>query len=156
MTDAQFDTLKTLTSVRSELEANEIVNILQSHGIQAKSVGGFTSQFQTGAPGKVDVLVMEDSFNEAQGLLREYERLNDRVGDDEDDMQDSVDAEDDTGNRDPWFLLLANLAGLIGIMLYWTMGGRSNSGYFFAFATFAVIVIAIRWVNRRNQESEDA
>jgi hypothetical protein len=65
------DDLQVLVAVANEIEANLIVGVLQSHGVQATATGGYTSGFKAEAPGDVQVLVRRGEIDRARTLLEE-------------------------------------------------------------------------------------
>ncbi len=152
MINADQDTLKTIATLRNEIEAQELVNILNEHGIEARAVGGFTANFQAGGPGGVKVLVHENAFDEARELLSEITASN--VDDEalvEDSTLRSSDSFSEVMNK-PWSLLMAAEAGIMGMLLYWVGGGRAGLGFVAAFLTFSSLLFVILWVGNRNRE----
>lgn len=69
-----IDTLEKLTAVPSEAEASMIVSLLNDHGIPARAVGGFTSDFKAEAPGNVEVLVKGTDVGRASDVLPEVRK----------------------------------------------------------------------------------
>ena len=150
--------LQVLTQCRSQIAAAEIVNILQSHGIEAAAVGGFASEFQAGAPGSVDVLVHRRDLDEAVDLLTEFQMT---------PVVDPEGEELDRGSRfartpaEPvdeqdggiWGMLVAFLGGMAGVGLYWFGGGRDRAATVFAFCIAAAITRVVIWVQSRSSES---
>ena len=67
--------LESFVSCPHEFQAVAIVNALEDHGIRARAVGGYTSDFKAEAPGSVDVLVMSDDLEVARAALH---RIQDR------------------------------------------------------------------------------
>jgi len=65
---------ETLLSVSSEIEAAAIANALTEHGIEALTVGGYTSGFKTEAPGSVAVVVKQADFDRARHALMEVRK----------------------------------------------------------------------------------
>lgn len=63
---------KRLASFRSEIEAELVVNVLQSHDILATTTGSFTAGFKAEAPGEVSVFVPTGKFEDARLLLDEF------------------------------------------------------------------------------------
>jgi hypothetical protein len=68
------DTLATLATVSTEVEAQLLANMLNDRGIAAVATGGFTSQFRAEAPGVVRVLVKQDDLSVARSVLAEREQ----------------------------------------------------------------------------------
>jgi hypothetical protein len=58
-----------LVSVANDIEAATIVAALAEHDIEATTAGGYTSGFQTAAPGEVQVLVSQTDFDRAEIAL---------------------------------------------------------------------------------------
>jgi|GEM_PF-703636 len=63
--------LKTLVSVRDELEAAVITDALAEHAIRARAVGGYTAGFRAEVPGLVDVVVGQADLAQAQQILED-------------------------------------------------------------------------------------
>jgi hypothetical protein len=63
------DKLARLTSVRTEAEAGIIVSGLEEHGIRAAMSGIHTANFRAEAPGRVDILVVQDQLENAESVL---------------------------------------------------------------------------------------
>jgi hypothetical protein len=58
-----------LTTVPGEYEASAIVSALETEGIRARTVGGFTAGFRAEAPGGVSVVVLEEDLARAKQIL---------------------------------------------------------------------------------------
>lgn len=63
--------LKTLVSVRDEMEASIIMDALADHEIRATAVGGYTAGFLAEAPGVVKVVVGQGDLAQAQQVMAE-------------------------------------------------------------------------------------
>jgi hypothetical protein len=60
-----------LVSLPTEAEAAMLVQLLESRGIMAKTVGGLTSGFRAEAPGQVKILVHNEDLSKAREILSE-------------------------------------------------------------------------------------
>lgn len=63
-----------LTTVFTDFEAAAIVAALESEGIRARAVGGYTAGFRAEAPGSVSVLVSETDLERAKAVLEELRK----------------------------------------------------------------------------------
>lgn len=70
-----FDRLEVLHRTPNEVEAEVIAGVLNDHGIQATTSGGYTSGFRAEAPGDVGVLVAADDLPHARELLVNLQQL---------------------------------------------------------------------------------
>lgn len=96
--------LAELTSLATETEAALLVAALQEAGIAASYAGGATANFQTGAPGGVDVLVNEHDLELAQETLRRIRESSSTIDwntVDTGDRGDTTGADAKTGDGQP-------------------------------------------------------
>ena len=124
--------LATLATFASELEGQIIVNVLRERGIAATA---FASHVLPGALESVRVVVDQDSLSMAGSILSEREdRQSDEPLDIEDDPfpKHSLTNEAESGVVQPWLtrfgiltLLFGNLFAIVGIIIYWSAGGRN-------------------------------
>lgn len=70
---------ETLLSVSTEFEATAIANALTEQGIEALTVGGYTSGFQAEAPGSVAVVVKQADFDRAKDALTEVRQQEGKI-----------------------------------------------------------------------------
>ena len=63
------DSLATVATVSSELEAQLLVNLLNDAGIAARATGVWTSQFRAEAPGAIRVVVNSESLAAARSVV---------------------------------------------------------------------------------------
>ena len=126
---ASFATLATFTS---EMEGQIIVNVLRERGIAATA---FASHVLPGALESVRVVVDQDSLSMARSILSEQEdRQSDEPLDIEDDPfpKHSLTNDAESPVVQPWLtrfgtltLLFGNLFAIVGLILYWSIGGRN-------------------------------
>lgn len=126
------DLSATLATFASELEGQIIVNVLRERGIAATV---FASHVLPGALESVRVVVDQDSLSMAGSILSERE---DRQSDEPLDIEDgpfpkhSLSNDAESPAVQPWLtrfgtltLLFGNLFAIVGIILYWSVGGRN-------------------------------
>jgi len=126
---ASFATLATFTS---EMEGQIIVNVLRERGIAATA---FASHVLPGAFESVRVVVDQDSLSMARSILSEQaDRQSDEPLDIEDDPfpKHSLTNDAESPVVQPWLtrfgtltLLFGNLFAIVGLILYWSIGGRN-------------------------------
>lgn len=124
--------LATLASFSSEMEGQIIVNVLRERGIAATA---FVSHVLPGALESVRVVVDRDSLSMARSILSDQEdRQSDEPLDIEDDpfQKHSLTTDAESPVVQPWLtrfgistLLFGNLFAIVGIILYWSVGGRN-------------------------------
>jgi len=124
--------LATLATFTSEMEGQMIVNVLRERGVAATE---FASHLLPGALKSVRVVVDQDSLSMARSILWEQEdRQSDEPLDIEDDPfpKHSLTNEAESGVVQPWLtrfgiltLLFGNLFAIVGIIIYWSVGGRN-------------------------------
>lgn len=90
--------LAELTNFATETEAALLVAALQEAGISASYAGGATANFQTGAPGGVDVLVNEHDLELAQETLRRIRESSSTIDWSSVDTGEGGDATDGAGD----------------------------------------------------------
>jgi hypothetical protein len=71
--------LEVLARVPTEVEAAVIVGELESRGIRAEAVGGYTATFRAEAPGDVKVLVRSGDLVQAKAVLEEMRQSEGRT-----------------------------------------------------------------------------
>jgi Putative prokaryotic signal transducing protein len=69
------ETLVTVASRSSEVEAAILVNVLQDEGIRAVALGGFTAGFRTEAPGWVRVQTFASDAEAARCIIAELKPI---------------------------------------------------------------------------------
>ncbi len=126
---ASFATLETFSS---EMEGQIIVNVLRERGIAATA---FASHVLPGALESVRVVVDQDSLSMARSILSEQaDRQSDEPLDIEDDpfRKHSLANDAESPVVQPWLtsfgtltLLFGNLLAIVGIFIYWSVGGRN-------------------------------
>lgn len=124
--------LATLATFLSEIEGQIIVNALRERGIAATA---FASHVLPGALESVHVVVDQDSLSMARSILSEQEdRQSDEPLDIEDDPfpKHSLTNDAESPVVQPWLtrfgtltLLFGNLFAIVGLILYWSIGGRN-------------------------------
>ncbi|MEI7461136.1 MAG: hypothetical protein WCK15_17125 [Pirellula sp.] len=124
--------LATLETFSSETEGRIIVNVLRERGIAATA---FSSHVLPGALESVRVVVDQDSLSMARSILSEQEdRQSDEPLDIEDDPfpKHSLTNDAESPVVQPWLtrfgtltLLFGNLFAIVGLILYWSVGGRN-------------------------------
>jgi len=63
--------LSVLASLPTEAEAILITQLLESHGIEAKAMGGYICDFRSEASGDVRVIVRTEDLSRARAALEE-------------------------------------------------------------------------------------
>lgn len=124
--------LATLATFASELEGQIIVNVLRERGIAATA---FASHVLPGALESVRVVVDQDSLSMARSIISEQaDRQSDERLDNEDDPfpKQSLSNDAESPVVQPWLtrfgaltLLFGNLFAIVGIIIYWSVGGRN-------------------------------
>jgi hypothetical protein len=124
--------LATLATFASELEGQIIVNVLRERGIAATA---FASHVLPGALESVRVVVDQDSLSMARSIISEQaDRQSDEPLDIEDDPfpKQSLSNDAESPVVQPWLtrfgiliLLFGNLLAIVGIIIYWGVGGRN-------------------------------
>ncbi|MCY2977893.1 MAG: hypothetical protein NTU79_04410 [Planctomycetota bacterium] len=122
----------TLATFASEMEGQMIVNVLRERGIAATA---FASHVLPGALDSVRVVVDQDSLSMARSILSEQEdRQSDEPLDIEDDPfpKHALTNDAESPGVQPWLtrfgiltLLYGNLFAIVGIIIYWSAGGRN-------------------------------
>jgi hypothetical protein len=81
-------------SMSTEWEANLIVHRLESEGLRARAVGGFTAGFRAEAPGSVGILVDSHDASAARSIISEYfAEKKQRAADEEAGLTDAIEKE---------------------------------------------------------------
>jgi hypothetical protein len=116
------DSLATVATASTAIEAQLIVNVLHDHGIRAVATGGFTAQFQAEAPGIVRVVVKQKDLAPARSVLAECQR--------EHDPSERTENAEPSGYQPRltrfgiWCLLILGLLTTAGILAAWGVGAN--------------------------------
>jgi hypothetical protein len=105
---------ETLLSVSTELEATAIVNVLTEYGIEAITVGGYTSGFKAEAPGSVAVVVKQADFDRARHALTEVRQQQGKIDWSKVDVTEKAETPQTAQNGD-------TLLSLITIHIWWML-----------------------------------
>jgi len=133
------DSLVTLASVSTEVEAQLLVNMLNENGIAAVATGGSTSQFRAEAPGVVRVLLKQADLPVAKSVLAEREQ--DRLLEAADEDAESSVYEPRLTRFGIWCLLVLVFISIVGNLVVWSMEGPAM-GRLVAFV-FDVVLVAV-------------
>ena len=137
---SNHDTLATLATVSTEVEAQLLVNLLNDHGIDAIATGGFTSQFRAEAPGAVRVLVKQDNLSVAKSVVAEHEQAR-RSSETADDDTESSGYEPRLTRFGIWCLLVLALISIVYNLVVWAMGGNVTGAL--VALVFNVVLVAV-------------
>jgi hypothetical protein len=107
------ESLITVATVSTELEAALLVDLLIEQGITATQSGGLTAQFRAEAPGAIEVMVLQDQLADAQAIIAANEALNAQY------QPANQDAEFTTGLRKfgYWTLIIGNAVALLVLLV---------------------------------------
>jgi hypothetical protein len=144
------DTVVTLATAPTEMEAQLFVNILREHGISAVATGGFTSQFRAEAPGVVRVMVRQDDLVAAQSVLAEVGTSDAPLPAEAGESEDAESPEIDTATVHVrlarwgvWGMLAWAWLALAGPLVSWFVAGYLSGGSSFVVITSSAAVVAL-------------
>jgi hypothetical protein len=149
---SNHDTLATLATVSTEVEAQLLVNILNDHGIAAVATGGFTAQFLAEAPGVVRVQVKQDNLSVARSVLAER---------DQEHWLEPADENAESAVYEPRLtrfgircVLIMALLYIVGMLAAWGTGANVVGGSVAIVVALVVIaaVLTRPWLQRKSDK----
>ncbi len=150
---SNHDTLATLATVSTDVEAQLLVNLLNDHGIAAVATGGFTIQFRAEAPGVARVLVKQDDLSVARSVLAERDREHSLEPPDENAA--SAVYESRLTRFGIRCVLIMALLYVVGMLAAWGTGANVAGGCV-AIAVAVVVIAAVLtrpWWQRKSGKS---
>ena len=72
--DLNNQKLMTVATRPDEIQANQVVAMLEAAGIRANAVGLYTSAFRTEAPGNIQIQVLESNAEQARALIHQSDQ----------------------------------------------------------------------------------
>lgn len=150
---------ETLLSVSTEIEAAAIANALTEHGIEALTVGGYTSGFKAEAPGSVAVVVKQTDFKRARDTLTKIREAQAKIDWSKVDLTEKIETPRWADNGDTllslltihiWWMLEFMGIGLL-VIQWWYTGHLSNELTYglTAFALVGLFLALFPFADRR-------